>query len=120
MKEIGLEGHSISPNACSEPFPLFSEEAIKQMGAEIFSENILEKCYRRCRGRPAFDFDIANIKISYHLEVLEERIRAKGYEERKLAMAKKKYDIPSMRDFLEELREFIDSMLTEIVEVEDD
>lgn len=44
MKEIGLEGHGISPNACSEPFPLFSEEAIKQMRAEIFSETVLENC----------------------------------------------------------------------------
>lgn len=44
MKEIGLEGHGISPNAVSEPFPLFTEEAIKQMRAEIFSEAVLENC----------------------------------------------------------------------------
>lgn len=44
MKEIGLEGHGISPNAVSEPFPLFTEEAIKQMRAEIFSETVLESC----------------------------------------------------------------------------
>ncbi|KAH7253193.1 hypothetical protein B0J15DRAFT_560300 [Fusarium solani] len=283
MKEIGLEGHGISPNACSEPFPLFSEEAIKQMRAEIFSETVLEKCQyastfnaNMVRGMghelapftydawhspetlakisqvagvevvPAFDFDIANINISvsddknaeisigenklrdgadndnlssvawhydsfpfvcvvmmsdctgmvggetavrkpngevikvrgpstgryiehqalkalggreritmvtslrpkspfirdesvltgvrgisnldelyhqyteYRLEILEERLRAKSKEERKLALAKKKYDIPAMRHFLEEQRAFIDSMLTEIVEVEDD
>ncbi|EEU41663.1 uncharacterized protein NECHADRAFT_87606 [Fusarium vanettenii 77-13-4] len=283
MKEIGLEGHGISPNACSEPFPLFSEEAIKQMRAEIFSETVLGKCQyastfnaNMVRGMghelapftydawhspetlakisqvagveviPAFDFDIANINISvsddknaeisigenklrdgadndnlssvawhydsfpfvcvvmmsdctgmvggetavrkpngevikvrgpstgryiehqalkalggreritmvtalrpkspfirdesvltgvrgisnldelyhqyteYRLEILEERLRAKSKEERKLALAKKKYDIPAMRHFLEEQRAFIDSMLTEIVEVEDD
>ncbi|KAL2672639.1 hypothetical protein Neosp_013352 [[Neocosmospora] mangrovei] len=290
MKEIGLEGHGISPNACSEPFPLFSEEAIKQMRAEIFSETVLEKCQyastfnaNMVRGMghelapftydawhspetlakisqvagveviPAFDFDIANINISvsddtnaeisigenklrdgadndnlssvawhydsfpfvcvvmmsdctgmvggetavrkpngevikvrgpstgtavilqgryiehqalkalggreritmvtalrpkspfirdesvltgvrgisnldelyhqyteYRLEILEERLRAKSKEERKLALAKKKYDIPAMRHFLEEQRAFIDSMLTEIVEIEDD
>ncbi|KAF9886456.1 hypothetical protein FE257_011488 [Aspergillus nanangensis] len=44
MKEIGLAGHGISPNAVSEPFPLFSEEAIRQMRAEIFSEDVMENC----------------------------------------------------------------------------
>ncbi|KAF4471287.1 hypothetical protein FALBO_1796 [Fusarium albosuccineum] len=290
MKEIGLEGHGISPNACSEPFPLFSEEAIKQMRAEIFSEPVLEKCQyastfnaNMVRGMghelapftydawhspetlakisevagvevvPAFDFDVANINISvnseknaevslgenklrdgadndnlssvawhydsfpfvcvvmmsdctgmvggetavrkpngeiikvrgpstgtavilqgryiehqalkalggreritmvtslrpkspfvrdesvltgvrgisnldelyhqyseYRLEILEERLRACSKHERKLALAKKKFDIPGMRSFLEEQRAFIDSMLTELVEVEDD
>lgn len=38
MKEIGLEGEGISPNAVSEPFQLFSEEAIRQMRAEAFSD----------------------------------------------------------------------------------
>ncbi|KAB8261885.1 hypothetical protein BDV32DRAFT_148208 [Aspergillus pseudonomiae] len=44
MKEIGLEGHGISPNAASEPFSLFTEEAIRQMRAEIFSEEALNSC----------------------------------------------------------------------------
>ncbi|KAH6886372.1 hypothetical protein B0T10DRAFT_407865 [Thelonectria olida] len=44
MKEIGLEGHGISPNAVTEPFSLFTEDAIKQMRAEIFSEEVLENC----------------------------------------------------------------------------
>jgi hypothetical protein len=44
MKEIGLEGHGISPNAVSEPFPLFTEEAIKQIRAEIFSDEVLRSC----------------------------------------------------------------------------
>ncbi|CAM1511850.1 Fc.00g093630.m01.CDS01 [Cosmosporella sp. VM-42] len=44
MKEIGLEGHGVSPNAVSEPFSLFTEEAIKQMRVEIFSEEVLENC----------------------------------------------------------------------------
>lgn len=44
MKEIGLEGHGISPNAASEPFPLFTEEAIRQMRAEIFSEEVMRDC----------------------------------------------------------------------------
>ncbi|KAK1144207.1 hypothetical protein N8T08_005620 [Aspergillus melleus] len=44
MKELGLEGAGISPNAISEPFPLFSEDAIRQMRAEIFSEPVLADC----------------------------------------------------------------------------
>ena len=44
MKEIGLEGQGISPNAVSSPFKLFTEDAIKQMRAEIFSEPVLEEC----------------------------------------------------------------------------
>lgn len=41
MKDIGLEGHGISPNAVSDPFPLFSEEAVRQIRAEVFSEECL-------------------------------------------------------------------------------
>lgn len=44
VKEIGLEGHGISPVAASEPFPLFTTEAIRQMRAEIFSEPVLANC----------------------------------------------------------------------------
>ncbi|KAE8159766.1 hypothetical protein BDV40DRAFT_290629 [Aspergillus tamarii] len=44
MKEIGLAGHGISPNAASEPFSLFTKEAIRQMRAEIFSEEALKHC----------------------------------------------------------------------------
>ncbi|KAI5456600.1 hypothetical protein BGZ63DRAFT_366747 [Mariannaea sp. PMI_226] len=44
MKDIGLEGHGIAPNAVSDPFPLFTEEAIMQMRAEIFSKECLEEC----------------------------------------------------------------------------
>lgn len=44
MRDIGLEGHGISPIAASEPFPLFSEEAIAQMRAEAFSEEALAHC----------------------------------------------------------------------------
>ncbi|KAE8367973.1 hypothetical protein BDV27DRAFT_57668 [Aspergillus caelatus] len=43
MKEIGLEGAGITSTAISEPFTLFTEEAIKQMRAEIFSRQVLEK-----------------------------------------------------------------------------
>ncbi|KAI2465379.1 hypothetical protein F4781DRAFT_438799 [Annulohypoxylon bovei var. microspora] len=44
MKDIGLEGHGISPVAISEPFPLFSEDAMLQMRREIFSDSVLENC----------------------------------------------------------------------------
>lgn len=44
MEEIGLQGQGISPNAVTAPFQLFTEEAIRQMRAEIFSEPVLEDC----------------------------------------------------------------------------
>ncbi|EXJ95776.1 hypothetical protein A1O1_00900 [Capronia coronata CBS 617.96] len=42
MKDIGLEGHGISPLAVSEPFRLFTNEAIEQFRAEIFSKPVLD------------------------------------------------------------------------------
>ncbi|KAL3457671.1 hypothetical protein BJX64DRAFT_302448 [Aspergillus heterothallicus] len=44
MADFGLEGAGISPNAISEPFPLFTAEAIRQMRAEIFSDEVLADC----------------------------------------------------------------------------
>ncbi|KAI1862753.1 uncharacterized protein JN550_010090 [Neoarthrinium moseri] len=44
MKEIGLEGQGISPHAVSEPFPLFTREAIMQMRREIFSDPVMKNC----------------------------------------------------------------------------
>jgi hypothetical protein len=43
MQEIGLGNAGISPNAVSEPFGLFTVEAIKQMRAEIFSQPVVER-----------------------------------------------------------------------------
>ncbi|TKA69371.1 hypothetical protein B0A55_06162 [Friedmanniomyces simplex] len=43
--EVGQSNDGISSNAVSEPFSLFTEEAVKQMRAEVFREDILEKCY---------------------------------------------------------------------------
>jgi len=42
MKEIGREGAGISPVALTTPFSLFTEDAINQMRAELFSPEILE------------------------------------------------------------------------------
>ena len=44
MRDVGMEGHGLSPIAASEPFPLFTEEAVKQMRAEVFSEPVLRDC----------------------------------------------------------------------------
>lgn len=44
MKDIGLEGHGISPVAVTDPFPLFTKEAILQVRREIFSEAVLRDC----------------------------------------------------------------------------
>lgn len=44
MVEIGKVGQGISPNAVSEPFQLFTEDAVRQMRAEILSKDVMEKC----------------------------------------------------------------------------
>jgi hypothetical protein len=44
MKDIGLDGQGISPHAVTEPFPLFTQSAIRQMRSEIFSEEVLKNC----------------------------------------------------------------------------
>ncbi|KAJ9138646.1 Kanamycin B dioxygenase [Pleurostoma richardsiae] len=45
MKELGLpEDHGISPIAVSEPFPLFTEEAILRMRSEVLNKDVMEKC----------------------------------------------------------------------------
>ncbi|OAQ78101.1 hypothetical protein VFPFJ_10133 [Purpureocillium lilacinum] len=101
MKDIGLEGHGISPVAVTDPFPLFTHEAILQIRREIFSESVLRDCrfksdfnanmirgmgYERAPFTyeawwspevlarvseaagvelvPAFDYEVANINIS--------------------------------------------------------
>lgn len=44
MQELGYpEDKGISPVGVSEPFPLFSEEAVKQMRAEILDEKVWDK-----------------------------------------------------------------------------
>lgn len=50
----------------------------------------------------------------YRLEVLEERIRAK-MKERKGGEAKRSLDVDDTRRFLIEQKEFLESMLEEIV-----
>ncbi|KAK3651217.1 hypothetical protein LTR56_002075 [Elasticomyces elasticus] len=45
FQDIGQDNNGISPHAVSEPFPLFTEEAIMQMRAEIFREDILSRYY---------------------------------------------------------------------------
>ncbi|EXJ60455.1 hypothetical protein A1O7_04608 [Cladophialophora yegresii CBS 114405] len=45
MKDIGLpEDVGISPIAISEPFPLFTEEAVNIMRGEIFTNEVWENC----------------------------------------------------------------------------
>ena len=44
MEEIGFAEDGISPNAVSEPFQLFTEDAIKQMRAEVLSKAVLDNC----------------------------------------------------------------------------
>jgi len=44
MADIGRGHQGISPNAVSDPFPLFTKEAIQQMRNEILSTPVLENC----------------------------------------------------------------------------
>jgi hypothetical protein len=44
MNELSKGNQGISPVAVSEPFPLFTEEAVKQMRAEVLSKAVLENC----------------------------------------------------------------------------
>ncbi|KEY70366.1 hypothetical protein S7711_08954 [Stachybotrys chartarum IBT 7711] len=43
MTDIGKQGAGISDHAISEPFPLFTHDAIRQFRREIFSEGVLSK-----------------------------------------------------------------------------
>ena len=47
MEEIGLENQGISPNTASEPFPLLTEDAVRQIRAEAFGEGSLRDCQYR-------------------------------------------------------------------------
>lgn len=45
MNDLKLpEGTGVSPFAVSDPFQLFTEEAVQRMRAEIFSNEVLENC----------------------------------------------------------------------------
>jgi len=44
MKDIGLEDVGVSPVAVSQPFHLFSEEAVQQMRSEILDPKVMEEC----------------------------------------------------------------------------
>ena len=45
MKDIGFpDGTGVSPVAVSEPFALFTEEAIHRMRAEVLSKEVLQNC----------------------------------------------------------------------------
>ena len=45
MSDLNLpDGNGVSPFAVSEPFPLFTQEAIYRMRAEIMSKEVWENC----------------------------------------------------------------------------
>jgi hypothetical protein len=54
----------------------------------------------------------------YRLEILEERIRNMIQEERRRGVAQRPFNTAKMRNFLAEQKQFVDSMITELVEVE--
>ena len=44
MEDVGFPGKGISTTAVSAPFPLFTQDAVNQMRAEVFSERVLTEC----------------------------------------------------------------------------
>ena len=44
MEELGFQDVGVSPNAVSEPFQLFTSEAIQQMRAETLRPEVFENC----------------------------------------------------------------------------
>lgn len=44
MTELGLGDKGISPVAVSEPFQLFTADAIKQMRSEVLSKAVFDNC----------------------------------------------------------------------------
>jgi len=54
----------------------------------------------------------------YRLEVLEERFRAKLREEKRRQVTRKRFKVADMRAFLAEQKEYIESMLENMYEVE--
>lgn len=54
------------------------------------------------------------------MEVLEERIRARLKAEKKRETARREFDIADMRRWLTDQKQFIESMLEEVHEIEDD
>ncbi|KAF4470608.1 hypothetical protein FALBO_2474 [Fusarium albosuccineum] len=60
-----------------------------------------------------------NQYTEYRLEILEERIRHFQKQERNREIAKRPYDIPATRKWIQEQKEFLEDMLEEIYEIED-
>ena len=55
----------------------------------------------------------------YRLELLEERIRIMLKKEQRRQVAKRPFNLPEARTFLTEQKKFLESLLQELVEVED-
>lgn len=54
--------------------------------------------------------------LEYRLEMMEERIRLKMKEERRRQVAALPFDVADVRNWLVEQREYIDSMIGEMIE----
>ena len=44
MEDLGLEGVGVSPVAVSQPFQLFSEEAVEHFRAEVLNPEVMKNC----------------------------------------------------------------------------
>ena len=55
----------------------------------------------------------------YRLEVLDERLRANLKEERKRVLANRRFNVADMKSFLTEQKQFLESTIAELIEIED-
>ncbi|EGE06054.1 hypothetical protein TEQG_05168 [Trichophyton equinum CBS 127.97] len=143
MKELGYDDNAgISPIGVSEPFSLFSAEAIRCMRSEVLSKEVwseyqfssdLAMCQLRgfAPQYAPFVYDawkspetltivskIAGIDLfsEYRLEMLEERIRSQLKEARDARYAGRPFNTQKLKEFLAVQIEFLTHMNNEIVE----
>lgn len=62
MKELGFGDKGISPIAVSEPFQLFTTDAIKQMRSEVLSKPVWENC--KYSSNSEYDADYSDMPLS--------------------------------------------------------
>ncbi|GAD95441.1 amino acid transporter, putative [Paecilomyces variotii No. 5] len=88
-------------------------QALKALGGR---ERIsMVTCFRP---KSPFVKDETVLYTEYRLGILEERIRAKLKSERQRQIAQRPFNIPDVRSFLQEQKEFLESMLEEMIELD--
>ncbi|CAD6575665.1 MAG: hypothetical protein ASARMPREDX12_004190 [Alectoria sarmentosa] len=123
MSDLKLpEGTGVSPFAVSDPFQLFTQEAVQRMRAEIFSKDVLENCkyssnLAQCqlRGFAAkyapFVYDVW--KNPETLAIISKIAGVELVTEMDFEIAHINISVKSEKQKAEELEAFVDRTLTE-------